>query len=146
MDPVTLSLLMTGAGALSGVMGNAQKAKQAKAQMMVRAAEQQASPWTGMPVQTAATFDQGGPGNVLQGAISGYGSGQALQSASAKDALNEKQIGFQEDELALKKQELDQNNAWLKMQQGISGPAGQEINSDRMALGNFAYKPFKMRR
>jgi len=120
------AIAMMGAGVLSGILGNAQKAKQAKAQMMMRAAEQESAPWTGMPVQTSANFDQGGPGNVLQGAISGYGSGQAIESAMNKDALAESQLGFQKDELALKKEDLalqrmkqeqqdQQNNAWMMM-------------------------------
>lgn len=112
MDPVTLSLLMAGAGTVSGMMGNAQKAKQAKAQMMVRAAEQQAAPWTGMAAQTQANFDQGGPGNVLQGAISGYGAGQSINSASDQAETNKKMLEMQQQSLD---QQGARDNAWLMM-------------------------------
>lgn len=106
------AIAMMGAGVLSGILGNAQKARQAKAQMMMRAAEQESAPWTGMPVQTAATFDQGGPGNVLQGAISGYGAGQSIESAANQSDTNKKMLEMQQQSLD---QQGARDNAWLMM-------------------------------
>lgn len=93
--------LLAGGGVLSGVLGNAAQERQAKAQMMARAAEQEAAPWTGMAAQTPGNFQGGSAGNILSGALSGVGAAQALDKAE---------------------QQKDLNSAWIEMLKSKNAP------------------------
>jgi hypothetical protein len=100
MDPVTIGIL-GGTGLLSGILGNAAQERQMKAQMLARAAEQEAAPWTGMQAQTQGNFQGGNAGNLLAGAVSGVGQAQAFEQAG---------------------QQKDLNNAWIQMLKGKTQP------------------------
>lgn len=74
---------MIGLGALQGH----QQQKQARQQMLVRAAEQRAAPWTGMAPQTPYTQRPSSFAPMLQGAVSGAMLSQSMQEAKSKEAL-----------------------------------------------------------
>lgn len=106
MDPLTIGL--GGVGLLSGILGNSAKQRQMKAQMMTRAAEQEAAPWTGQAAQTQANFDGGSWGNLLQGVGGGVGMAQGIKSAGQQEQLNSLLGKKAESDMAL-------NSAWLDM-------------------------------
>lgn len=91
MEPASMAAMaaiMGGTGLLSGILGNASQERQMKAQMMARAAEQEAAPWTGMAAQTQGNFQGGNAGNLLAGAASGIGQAQAFERAAQEADTN----------------------------------------------------------
>lgn len=86
IDPVSLGL--GGLGIITGLFGAGKQARDAKAQMMMRAAEQEAAPWTKQGVQTGPAFAPSGLGSAMQGALSGFQTGQSFQAASNQEDVN----------------------------------------------------------
>lgn len=86
MDPLTLGL--GGLGLITGLFGAGKQARDAKAQMMMRAAEQEAAPWTKQAPQTGPAFAPSGLGSALQGSLSGFQTGQAFQAAANQEDVN----------------------------------------------------------
>lgn len=87
MDPLTLGL--GGLGLITGLFGAGKQARDAKAQMMMRAAEQEAAPWTKQAPQTGPAFAPSGLGSALQGSLSGFQVGQSLESAGKQNEVNQ---------------------------------------------------------
>lgn len=88
MDPVTMGI-MAGGGLLTGLLGQSAQERQAKAQMMARAAEQEAQPWTGQAAQTQVSFaPQTAVGAGLGGALSGFQTAQSMGQASQQADIN----------------------------------------------------------
>ena len=82
MDPITGMLIMAGANAAMGGMKSAQARKQRKMEAEMRAAEIEASPWTGKQATTQiSTASPSLWADMLGGAVSGLGQAQALQQA-----------------------------------------------------------------
>lgn len=82
MDPVTGMLIMAGANAAMGGMKSAQARKQRRMEAEMRAAELEASPWTGKQATTQiSTPSPSIWADMLGGAVSGLGQAQALQQA-----------------------------------------------------------------
>ena len=82
MDPFTGALILGGLNAAMGAAKSAQAAKQRKAEADIRAAEIEASPWTGDQATTQiATPAPSLWADMLGGAVSGVGQAQALQGA-----------------------------------------------------------------
>jgi len=82
-------IALGGAGLAAGVLSNAQQARQAKAQMMMRAAEQEAQPWTGVQAQTAPAFSGGNAGALIQGAVGGIQQAQGFEKAGEDKDLRQ---------------------------------------------------------
>ena len=115
-----LPAILGGVGLLGGILGNSQKAREQKAQMMARAAEQEAQPWTGQGAQTQANFDGGSWGNLMQGAVGGAGLGQSINAAG---------------------QQQDMNSAWLDLLKKKAAPSGDMMASPQE---EFAFSPQKL--
>lgn len=82
MDPVTAMLIMGGLNAGMGAMKAQQAAKQRQTEANLRAAEIEASPWTGKNASTQVqTPSPSVWADMLGGAVSGIGQAQALQQA-----------------------------------------------------------------
>lgn len=81
--------IMAAASLATAKMSNDSQEANAKKQMLLRAAEQEASPWTGIAAQTQANFESGNVGNLLQGAVAGYGAGQSINQAGKQQDLND---------------------------------------------------------
>jgi len=82
MDPVTAMLIMGGLNAGMGAMKAQQAAKQRQSEANLRAAEIEASPWTGKQASTQIqTPSPSVWADMLGGAVSGIGQAQALQNA-----------------------------------------------------------------
>jgi hypothetical protein len=82
MDPVTAMLIMGGLNAGMGAMKAQQAAKQRQSEANLRAAEIEASPWTGKQASTQIqTASPSVWADMLGGAVSGIGQAQALQNA-----------------------------------------------------------------
>lgn len=88
IDPISIGL--GGVGLLTGLLGQGAQSRQAKAQMMMRAAEQEAAPWTKQAPQTQAAFaPQTAVGAGLGGALSGFQMAQSMGQASKEDELRQ---------------------------------------------------------
>ncbi len=100
MDPITLGLLVgAGTGLIGGVQKNAADKNRMKQEAQMRAAEIEASPWTGMKPTTQISFvgDSGvgaASGGALGGAAAGLQQGQAFQAADQQKKMNEAQMNY----------------------------------------------------
>jgi hypothetical protein len=82
MDPITGMLIMGGLNAGLGAMKSSQNRRQRKMEAEARAAEIEASPWTGKQASTQIqTASPSVWADMLGGAVSGIGQAQALQNA-----------------------------------------------------------------
>lgn len=82
MDPVTGMLILGGLNAGMGAMKAQQAAKQRKMEADLRAAEIEASPWTGKAPSTQVTTQTLNPwAEMAGGAINAAGQAAALQNA-----------------------------------------------------------------
>jgi hypothetical protein len=82
MDPFTGMLIMGGLNAGLGAMKSSQNRRQRKMEAEARAAEIEASPWTGRGATTqVSTPNSSVWADMLGGAVSGIGQAQSLQNA-----------------------------------------------------------------
>lgn len=82
MEPVTAILLLGGLNAGMGLMKSEQARKQREQEMRMRAAEIEASPWTGRAPSTQVSTPSLNPwAEMAGGAINAAGQAAALQSA-----------------------------------------------------------------
>lgn len=73
--------ILAGVGALGGYLRNKDEMANAQAQREMNAALMRESPWTGIRPNQMFTPDPSLAGNVLGGALTGVGLGQAIQKA-----------------------------------------------------------------
>ncbi len=84
LDPITIGLI---GGAGLGLLGNAQKKKQQQMSANIRAAEIEASPWTGNAPSTQLQYAPSQWADLAQGGLGGAQLGSGLEAASADKAM-----------------------------------------------------------
>lgn len=89
MDPITLAILLGGAGLVKEATLGADKERRDRT---LAAETQRYSPWTGLK---AGGIKEADPfGSALQGGFGGFALGSSIQSAEADNALKRKQAQY----------------------------------------------------
>jgi hypothetical protein len=141
MEPVTMALLMGGSAGL-GLLGNAQKRKQQQMTADMRAAEIEASPWTGQGPSTQISYAPSQWADLAQGAVGGAQLGMGIENMQAQGEANK----LMQDKIVadtassnnwaeLYKQKMMQDQAPTLM--SGSAPKSNYFNND------YSYQPFR---
>jgi hypothetical protein len=112
MDPVTLSLILGGMGVGSGILGSASQRDANKKQMLVRAAEQEYAPLSGLTPSQAQVQPNNIWGNMIAGAATGVGQAQNFTQQANQDQMQKDMLKMQQDE------SLAKQNYWNQMASG----------------------------
>ena len=95
LDPITIGLI---GGAGLGLLGSAQKRKQQKMTADMRAAEIEASPWTGQGASTQISYAPSAWADLAQGGLGGAQLGSGLEASAADQKLKADWLAYMKDQ------------------------------------------------
>lgn len=140
MDPFTGALILGGINAGMGALKAGQSARQRKAEANMRAAEIEASPWTGKgPSTQVSTPESSVWGEMAGGAVNALGQAAALQNAGlfkASDVAAAAPTGSLDPNLMVGGQ---QTSLGVVGGQGLDEATKQGIESFNKPLSEFSW-------
>lgn len=135
MDPLTGALILGGLNVGMGAMKAQQQAKQRQAEAQIRAAEIEASPWTGKAASTqVSTASPNVWAEMAGGAVNTLGQMAAIQNAGLfKTASNTPVEGGLDSNIVIGGQELSpaskQSAGYFSMKDGENNPFSRPMSS-----------------